>query len=253
MVCRTRKTWTSDEPLFEGMSILINKLKNENYLLGIATNKSRIALNNGLKKHELTDLFDITLSTEEANPKPHPDMAQIAMKRFNISNKNTIMIGDTISDIGMGVSAKINTIGVSWGYNNVELLKEAGASFIVNNARFIFKDQRNMKNSSNEILIKSYNNMYNLFISNKELKTPNKNKFNFDNKKIPLLIKKEIISQNNFNLEKSIYYKIFSIVRDKINVNKTFFVNNLMKYAETDLICYWEAGPEELYLLQKME
>ena len=50
---------------------------NENYLLGIATNKSRIALNNGLKKHELTDLFDITLSTEEANPKPDPDMAQI--------------------------------------------------------------------------------------------------------------------------------------------------------------------------------
>ena len=39
-------------------------------------------------------------------------MAQIAMKRFNISNKNTIMIGDTISDIGMGVSANINTIGV---------------------------------------------------------------------------------------------------------------------------------------------
>ena len=108
-----------------------------------------------------------------------------------------------------------------------------------------------MKNSSNEILIKSHNNMYNLFISNKELKTPNKNKFNFDNKKIPLLIKKEIISQNNFNLEKSIYYKIFSIVRDKINVNKTFFVNNLMKYAETDLICYWEVGPEELYLLQR--
>ena len=29
------------------------------------------------------------------------------------------------------------------------------------------------------------------------------------------------------------------------------FVNNLIKYAETDLICYWEAGPEELYLLQK--
>ena len=133
------KLGLQDEPLFEGMDVLINKLKtNENYLLGIATNKSRIALNNGLKKHELTDLFDITLSTEEANPKPDPDMAQIAMKRFNISNKNTIMIGDTISDIGMGVSANINTIGVSWGYNNVELLRESGASFIVNNAEELY-------------------------------------------------------------------------------------------------------------------
>tara|TARA_B100000242_G_C43021908_1_gene475611 strand:- start:538 stop:1230 length:693 start_codon:yes stop_codon:yes gene_type:complete len=108
-----------------------------------------------------------------------------------------------------------------------------------------------MKNLSNEILIKSHNNIFNLFINNKELKTPNKNKFNFDDKQTPLLIKDEIISQNNFDLKKSIYYKIFSIVKDKINVNKTIFVNNLMKYAETDLICYWEAGPEELYLLQK--
>ena len=32
-----------------------------------------------------------------------------------------------------------------------------------------------MKNLSNEILIKSYNNIFNLFINNKELKTPNKN------------------------------------------------------------------------------
>ena len=36
-----------------------------------------------------------------------------------------------------------------------------------------------MKNLSNEILIKSHNNIFNLFINNKELKTPNKNKFNF--------------------------------------------------------------------------
>ena len=108
-----------------------------------------------------------------------------------------------------------------------------------------------MKNLSNEILIKSHNNIFNLFINNKELKTPNKNKFNFDDKRTPLLIKDEIIFQNNFNLKESIYYKIFSIVKDKINVKKIIFVNNLIKYAETDLICYWEAGPEELYLLQK--
>lgn len=108
-----------------------------------------------------------------------------------------------------------------------------------------------MKNLSNEILIKSHNNIFNLYINDKELKTPNKNKFNFDNKHAPLLIKNEISSQNNLNLEKSIYYKIFSIARDKINLNKTFFVNDLMKYAETDLICYWEANPEELYSLQK--
>ncbi len=124
-----------DEPLFDGMRSLISNLKkNQDFYLGIATNKSRIALNNGLKKHDLVKDFDITLSTEEAKPKPNPEMAIKAMKKFNVSNSNTIMIGDTISDIGLGINANIKTIGVSWGYNNIDILKKAGANYIVNNA-----------------------------------------------------------------------------------------------------------------------
>ena len=115
-------------------SLISNLKKNQDFYLGIATNKSRIALNNGLKKHDLVKDFDITLSTEEAKPKPNPEMAIKAMKKFNVSNSNTIMIGDTISDIGLGINANIKTIGVSWGYNNIDILKKAGANYIVNNA-----------------------------------------------------------------------------------------------------------------------
>ena len=128
-----------DEPLYPGMFKLINDLKNhKEFNIGVATNKSRIALNNGLNKHNLNEIFDITLTMEEANPKPDPDMAIQAMSKLNIKKKSTVIVGDTINDIGLGVNAGINSIGVAWGYNSIEMLKNEGADFIVKNSKELF-------------------------------------------------------------------------------------------------------------------
>ena len=129
-----------DEPLYPGMFKLINDLKNhKEFNIGVATNKSRIALNNGLNKHNLNEIFDITLTMEEANPKPDPDMAIQAMSKLKIEKKSTIIVGDTINDIGLGVNAGINSIGVAWGYNSIEMLKNEGADFIVKDSKELFE------------------------------------------------------------------------------------------------------------------
>ena len=128
-----------DEPLFPGMFKLINDLKiNKEFYIGVATNKSRIALNNGLKKHNLTNIFDITLTMDEAKAKPDPDMAIQAMSKLNIEKKSTIIVGDTINDIGLGVNAGINSIGVAWGYNSIEMLRNEGANFIITDSEELF-------------------------------------------------------------------------------------------------------------------
>jgi phosphoglycolate phosphatase len=44
------------------------------------------------------------------------------------------MVGDTINDIGLGVNAGIISIGVTWGYNNKNLLTSAGADYFVDDA-----------------------------------------------------------------------------------------------------------------------
>ena len=129
-----------DEPLYPGMFKLINDLKSHKECnIGVATNKSRIALNNGLNKHNLNEIFDITLTMEEAKPKPDPDMAIQAMSKLNIEKKSTIIVGDTINDIGLGVNAGINSIGVAWGYNSIEMLKNEGADFIVKDSKELFE------------------------------------------------------------------------------------------------------------------
>ena len=128
-----------DEPLFPGMFELINDLKNnKEFHIGVATNKSRIALNNGLKKHNLNNIFDITLTMDEAKAKPDPDMAIQAMSKLNMKKNSTIIVGDTINDIGLGVNAGINSIGVAWGYNSIEMLRNEGADFIIKDSEELF-------------------------------------------------------------------------------------------------------------------
>ena len=123
-----------NEPLYPGLVELLNELKKSNWLIGIATNKSRIGLTNGLAKHDLSNIFDITMSTDENIPKPNPAMAIKAMNDLGVQKERCVMIGDTINDIGLGVNAGIISIGVTWGYNSKELLSSAGASYLVNDS-----------------------------------------------------------------------------------------------------------------------
>ena len=98
--------------------------------------------------------------------------------------------------------------------------------------------------------LKYSDGVFNLFISNKEIKTPENVSFNFNDKISPNLILKEIKKFKLKNLNQSIYYNIFSIAKDKILVDKQKYVEEVMKYINTDLICYWENKPEDLYTLQ---
>ena len=128
-----------NEPLYPGMVELIHELKSNDWLIGIATNKSRVGLTNGLAKHNLSNIFDITLSTDENIAKPNPAMALRAMKELGVEEKYSVIIGDTINDIGLGVNSGITSIGVTWGYNNRKLLMSAGANHLVDNAQDLSK------------------------------------------------------------------------------------------------------------------
>ena len=98
--------------------------------------------------------------------------------------------------------------------------------------------------------LKCLDGFYKLFINNKEIKTPEKVSFNFKDKIFPHLILKEIKKFKLNNINESIYYNIFSIAKDKILIDKQKYIEEVMKYINTDLICYWENKPEDLHTLQ---
>ena len=98
--------------------------------------------------------------------------------------------------------------------------------------------------------LKYENGIYNLLINNKEIKTPENALFNFKDKTFPELMLKEIKRLNLKNLNQSLYYNIFSLAKDKIFIDKQKYIDEVMKYINTDLICYWENKPEDLHTLQ---
>ena len=98
--------------------------------------------------------------------------------------------------------------------------------------------------------LKYENGIYYLFIHNKEIKTPENASFNFKDKIFSELILNDIKKFKFKNLNQSIYYNIFSLAKDKIFVDKKKYIDEVMKYINTDLICYWEQKPEDLYTLQ---
>ena len=116
-----------DEPLFEGIIELLDKLEADGWLLGVATGKSDRGLRHCLESHGLGGRF-VTLQTADRNPsKPHPAMALAAMAEAGADPHRTIFVGDTGWDMGCARNARVGAIGAGWGYHEIEELRAEGA------------------------------------------------------------------------------------------------------------------------------
>lgn len=119
-----------DEPLFDGIADLLDTLRDDGWLLGVATGKSDRGLALALGHHCLTDHF-VTLQTADRHPsKPHPSMVETAMAEAGADPANTVVIGDTSFDIAMALNAGTRAVGVAWGYHDTVDLVRAGAHAI---------------------------------------------------------------------------------------------------------------------------
>ena len=119
-----------EEPLYEGIRELIDRLEAEGWLLGIATGKSDRGLALCLEHHGLIGRF-VTLQTADRHPsKPHPSMIALALAETDADPEASLMIGDTSFDMMMARSAGVRAVGVTWGYHDAEELVRAGADHI---------------------------------------------------------------------------------------------------------------------------
>ena len=136
---RSRRTaGVLDEPLFDGIVTLLERLTRAGWLLGVATGKSDRGLAHCLATHGIAGHF-VTLQTADRHPsKPHPAMLHAAMDAVGAKAADTVMIGDTAYDIAMARAAGVRAIGVSWGYHPPAELIAAGAASIADDADALF-------------------------------------------------------------------------------------------------------------------
>lgn len=116
-----------EEPLFDGVIELLDKLEHDGWLLAVATGKSDRGLRHCLESHDIHARF-VSLQTADRHPsKPHPSMVEQAISDADATPESSIVIGDTSFDIAMAVNAGARGIGAGWGYHDAGELLAAGA------------------------------------------------------------------------------------------------------------------------------
>lgn len=115
------------EPLYDGAVETLERLANEGWLIAMATGKSHQGIRAIFEMHPLSHYFDTIWCADDGPGKPHPFMCQEAMKAVGAEPHQSLIIGDAVHDITMGLNAGIHTLGVSWGFGTAEELKSVGA------------------------------------------------------------------------------------------------------------------------------
>ncbi|UYZ84672.1 HAD-IA family hydrolase [Entomomonas sp. E2T0] len=109
--------------LYPNVLETLQKLQQNDYLLAIATGKSRKGLDRILGALELTNFFDATRCADETAGKPNPKMLNELLDYFGLNNKQAVMVGDASFDLQMANNANMDSIAVSYGAQSVEALK----------------------------------------------------------------------------------------------------------------------------------
>ena len=93
-----------EEPLFDGVLELLDRLEDDGWLLAVATGKSDRGLKHCLEQNGIHARF-VSLQTADRHPsKPHPSMVQQAIADAGATPEASIVIGDTSFDMAMAVA-----------------------------------------------------------------------------------------------------------------------------------------------------
>jgi phosphoglycolate phosphatase len=120
-----RKYWFSHEgsSLFAGAREVLDTLREQNFLLGVATGKARHGLERVLEQTGLVGYFDATRCADETLSKPHPQMLLDLMGELGVAGRHMLMVGDTEYDMEMATNAGVGKVAVRSGVHTEERLQ----------------------------------------------------------------------------------------------------------------------------------
>ena len=101
---------------YDGVFELLTKLKNDGYLLAVATNKIQDVAQNLINLF-YPHLFDLVVGDrEDMKKKPEPDMVNFIKDYFQVSKEDCLYIGDTEVDRLTAVNSGIDYLIETYGY-----------------------------------------------------------------------------------------------------------------------------------------
>jgi len=119
---------------YQGLKEFLTGLRKENKSkIFIATNKPARATLRLLHLLNM-NIFDeiVTIDTINGRHFSKPEMIEYIIQKWNLSRKDTVMIGDSIGDIEAAGSNGIKSVGALYGYEKNKKLLEDKADYCVN-------------------------------------------------------------------------------------------------------------------------
>ena len=104
--------------LYDGVQEGLFTLKKAGFRLAIITNKAENFIEPILSELGINGLFELLIGGDTlTEKKPHPAQLNYALAQLNVNAEQCVMIGDSRNDILAAKSAKIDAVGLTYGYN----------------------------------------------------------------------------------------------------------------------------------------
>ena len=107
--------------LYDGIETFLENLKEQGYILAVATNAYRGSTLESLGHLNILDYFSsIACYDDVGRGKPAPDMLEKNLEETKIAVENAIFIGDSERDLMAANTMKMNYIMINWGFSDYE-------------------------------------------------------------------------------------------------------------------------------------
>jgi phosphoglycolate phosphatase len=116
---------------YDGIEDLFRELKRRGCKIGVVSNKTDLNVKM-LCESFFPDTVDMAIGeTAGVRRKPEPDEIFAAMKALGSRAEETVMGGDSVTDVCSAAAAGVLGVAATWGYQERSVLEEAGAKIFI--------------------------------------------------------------------------------------------------------------------------
>lgn len=130
-----------ENKLYEDIPVLLAQLKQQGYILTIATSKPTVFAEQIIKYFQLESYFDLVVGShlDGSRSAKGEIIAEVLQKLDSYPKDQFIMIGDRKYDLIGARENQIDAIGVTYGFGSLEELKNEEPTYIVDHVNDLLK------------------------------------------------------------------------------------------------------------------
>lgn len=120
--------------LYPGVKDALERLRQAGVRLALVTNKPSEFVPHLLTDIGIEQMFDAWLGGDSLeHKKPHPAPLLHLLQQYQTSAAQSLMVGDSRSDISAAKAARVATLGVSYGYNHGKPITDESPTWVCSN------------------------------------------------------------------------------------------------------------------------